>query len=872
MARAVAKVEQRIIVSGVDNASDAIKRAQGSLKGLRTSATRAGRAVGGASAIGKDAFSHGLPGLQGKHDSFNRLAAAAGGAGGALQESAHGIALLDAAMRLIPGPAGAAAASIAAAGAAVFLINKHISETRAQLRLLGRSDVGELAKQLDLSTEGAIKLSQALGDLPDAGLRPSVELLEQVRANAESMGREGADAVVAFTRALAGGPEALQKFQAEFGRIGASIKTLPKLAESLGLDAEALGLVKAQTEQHKATKRARDALLRVQRQQLELDVQRTAATDAYQRRLQASTGFARSLAEIEQRAAANKADAIEKQIAAERRLIAAVAEEVRQNKAAAEARQVAAQSVALIEASASAEADKRFRTILQEQAVIARTANARRELAAFDAKHTGALTDALRIERGKLAVQVLQARASANALRDARQQARTQAAAAARAQRSAIAAAQLRIAQARADRDGLRTQRERLALLDAERAKEIAGLASIKGARARSTARLAIDEQYATRRAALERQIAAESARITGQLVETITRQRAASAALAARAGRAEAAATAATVGERVERLRAAGQVERAELVQLRQARAEYAAQVRTIDADLAASRAQVSAESVDADNLSREAEAKRVAAKVRLAQVERQVDASRRQRDAEQLRNAAETFQQATQALQQAGQALGSAGTTALGQGLGVAADAAVRLAESSGNAAKQTTIAAGAVGSVGAIAIDADTQRTRAAIDADKERRLSTATTERERAAIVEQAEARKAAATEAGERRKAAILAAMEVAKAAAAFPNVPQMAAHGAAAALFGAVAGGVIGGGSTAAPGTAGGAGGGFSAATGPAQAPAGGGAGGGVTIINNFNQPLATRQDIGRATHGALQSLSTTGMAGTRGV
>lgn len=206
------------------------------------------------------------------------------------------------------------------------------------------------------------------------------------------------------------------------------------------------------------------------------------------------------------------------------------------------------------------------------------------------------------------------------------------------------------------------------------------------------------------------------------------------------------------------------------------------------------------------------------------------------------------------------------------LQKGLVVASAAAADVVKNVDNIPKAASSAAAGVGKVGAIVIDSTTARTRASIDADTKQRLSTAKTEAERTQIIEDGEKRKAAAVEAAERRKAALMALVEVAQVAANWGNIPAMAAHGAAAAMFGAIAGGAIG---TAAPGgggAGGGAGGGFNAAGGGGGGTAAGSGGGGITNVYNFNQPLVTKQQIGKSVVDTQQSLALTGLDRPGGV
>lgn len=116
--------------------------------------------------------------------------------------------------------------------------------------------------------------------------------------------------------------------------------------------------------------------------------------------------------------------------------------------------------------------------------------------------------------------------------------------------------------------------------------------------------------------------------------------------------------------------------------------------------------------------------------------------------------------------------------------------------------------------------------------------------------------------------GEKQKAAILAIMETAAAVVAFTtqNYVAGAGHTAAALLYAGVAGGAIGNASAA----GGGGGGGFAEA---AMGSTGGASNSGKpsTVVVNFNQPLATKQEIGKAIAGAMRSLSGTGVPALKG-
>ena len=861
-------IAEKKAASDIDAAAKATERAAAATE-------RAGNKISAAGAKSKGAFAHGLPGLQGKHDSFTRLASAAGGAGGALQESTHGIALVDAAMRLLPGPAGAAVAALAAVGGAAFLVSKHFAEARAQMRLLGTTGAAGLKEALDLSTEGAVKLSQALGEMKEGALRPSEGLLKDVIKSAESLGKDGAEAAAKFVAALASGPEALRKFELEFGRVAGAARSLPDNAKGLGLNTTALGLSKQLSDNAQRSVDVARTLNRVHVRQLELARAKREASSAFivsqeAGRLAARLDAARQAADARDRAAA-----ITAQIEKEKRLLEVLQAETVAVKATADARAVASSQASVLEARAGAERNKARRAALQAGAVTARQLIAYEKRGAFELEHGHTLTAELKVKRDALDVDILRLQAQANTNADARRSAAREAGERGRAAALAATDARLRIARATIDRDGLRTQHERIRLLDLEHAKELQAMGAVKGARARALARTAVDEEYATKRAALERTLADETGATNKAMFATLEGLSKRSADIAARSAAASVRAEKTRATSIAASLRASGQVEQAELVESRQAHADHAAELLKIDNDLAKEkqRKRVNAESVDATNLEIEAETKRVEARVKLAAIEDKIDRAKKARGTDRLASAAGTIRDAAEALRGLGQAAGNTGLGAIGEGLSIAATAAQTMVKQIDDVPAAAKTAAGAVGGIASVAIDADTQRTLKSIEADKQRKLSTATSEDERARITQEAENRKAEAVESAEKRKAAILGLMEAAKAVAsiATQDYPAAVAHGVAAALYAGVAGGAFGsasgGGGAASPG----GGGGFSDATSAASRDVAASGGGGVTVINNFNQPLVTQQQIGVASINAIRSTGRTGHAQSKG-
>lgn len=205
----------------------------------------------------------GLPGLDGKHIIFRRLSNAVAGTGSALGEAVHGIGLVDAGMRLLPGPVGGAAAVMVGLGAAAYLVKKHFSELHAKMELL----VGDANQQkafdrwrdgMDMSVDGAIKLRNALDDVKERGLRPTDLMITQVRKNAERMGQDADEVGVAFVQAFAKGGDELRKFQNEHGQLGLDIRSLAEYARANGADTYGLGLSKLATDAETGQKALRD--------------------------------------------------------------------------------------------------------------------------------------------------------------------------------------------------------------------------------------------------------------------------------------------------------------------------------------------------------------------------------------------------------------------------------------------------------------------------------------------------------------------------------------------------------------------------------------------------------------------------------------
>jgi hypothetical protein len=149
--------------------------------------------------------------LEGKHDSFNRLAGAVGGAGGALQEATHSVALLDAAMRLVPGPIGAAVSLLGATAAALVLVERHAMQAKLALAqaFSGQvlKDVTAIKESFDLTTESALALGNALADSGKTAIEIQSDLLG-VSNRAAEIGEDGSEAIKKFAGTLTAGVDA----------------------------------------------------------------------------------------------------------------------------------------------------------------------------------------------------------------------------------------------------------------------------------------------------------------------------------------------------------------------------------------------------------------------------------------------------------------------------------------------------------------------------------------------------------------------------------------------------------------------------------------------------------------------------------------
>lgn len=796
MSRGIARVEQQIIITGADNASDAIKKAQASLGGLRKEAGRTSVAAAKVAATPVVDANKVQQSTQRTGAAFAGLTAALGNSQSALADVGRSATALGSTAAVIPGPIGLAAAAVVGLTAGIYLLSKQTREASARLAQLGDANTLKLKEKFDLGVDGAIKLTQALNNLNEGAVKPADDLIAKVIRRARAVGGDPVQAVTDLASAWKKGAAAVLEYQRVKGQIeGLDRASLEAAAKGLGIDQQVVGIAKDQLDARGKVNQAFLDAVEAQRQ----------LTDAERRYSKlADTGFrgrgvrARANANIAANAIADQLDGLRRQVAARntaaRSAQAALTAET-QLASVQKGRGIVAQ---LRENQAQLAATKDIAAGIRLQSVAEQRESVEQRLTALVAKRT-TLTgqeyanqlNALRVEQQSLELKEKSIISTSAAERKARADA---AAAAARANAAAASEAKLKIATAQANRDGLLTERERVNLLDIAEAKERQAAGAITNRKVRALALLAIDEDYKTKREALERELqalAGKASEDTKKILQDDTKNRAA-AALKRLEIKKKAAADEQEVEKQLEAMDVAS-------------RDRAFAALSTVGANLAAS-----------------------------------------------------------------GSALGSEGLSSFGKGLAAASAAAADLNKNLKDTPKAAAAVATGIGNIGMIAVDAETARTSKQLEAEKQRQLSTAKTEAARAAITQDFEDRKAAAVEQGERRKAAILALMELAKVAASYPNVPLMVAHGLAASLYGAVAGGLVGG--SAAPSAPSAGGGGFNSPSAGGNAATGAGGGGGQNVTINFNQPLTTQQNIGKAVRGALRSIGPTGYATAKGV
>ena len=877
MSGAVANVRNIITIDGVDNASDAVNKARKALGLLEGQAEKTGKATNsladndasGKAAVAVRELSGDLEGA------LKGLGDFAGGSSSALSAVADRAGAAEAIMRLLPGPIGLATTAVVGLAFAGKLMADHYSEADAKMRLLVSGPVKDLAKDLKLDADGAVALQQAFDALDPSAIRPSADLLKQVGKNAKEMGGDAKQAMIDLVSGFKGSDQDVARLQGRLGSLGAEVQALDAIAKSLGFDNAALGLTAAKSAAEQLKKTEEDIrIARANADKAEADRRLMQMTFEGNASNQTNKAFLeRYSATI---ATADAANRVVKNLEDGATALAdTVAEELRHKDVLA---QVAAikrdtEQQALLAADKETAKGIRLEGIKKVQDVLGKAiASSASETSAWAGKEADSRWDALKAMLGQEDVAKKQI---ADAEKTERKAAQSAAAGEARANRQASTEAKLAQFRASIDRDGLRTEKERLDLLDREQAKELEATRGTKNAKVRAEQRLAIEADYAAKREALTRELDDAESKTEEEHLKTLEEGNKKSAELVWQVAESIVATSRARSVEQLDILREEGQEVAAAEAERELARREHAEAMLAIDRDLAEARKNVNVQDIDYQRLGTLYDAKRLPAIQARDAAERKYAAAAHDRAQQARQDAASSLEGPAAMLK----ALGSIQGIAVGDGLSIAVkgfqDLDVAMGKSKVSAEDVANTLGSSLGGLATVASDAETKRTLAQLDADTKRRLSTATTEEERAAITAEGERKKAEAVEASEKRQAAIMVLTEGAKAIASFAsgNVVAGVGHTAAAAAFGAVAGGAFGGSSGGAGGaSSGGAvsnGGGALAGVGNGSGQAGGQT---INVVLGKGFVIGTPGQVGKGVASALGSLKGTGLGTGKGV
>lgn len=801
---AKSRVETLVDIRGDDKASEVVRSARESVDGLAEAGGEANKAFTGIKDILGDVAEGPL----------QRFAEVAGG--------------LESVITALPGPMGAAAAGIAIVGAGAALLYTHIRETEAKLRELGDDSTRELREQLDLSADAAVRLSNAFADLP-LKLQPTRAALADVRDRAESIGKDGEEAVSKFVEALAKGPSALREFEREFGRIARATNDIPTLAEQLGLDPATLGLVEQTgNEAERARKLAEESLVlrRQSQQQAEIiaRIEKQIDDSFGGGRIAGLTAQRDSLvaqrAILERTVAETVREANALQQVVERQKAATAAAQERQQAAAD-----AAQAAALLEAQAGVLLDQREALQTRLAALSTRSADVERQRLALQTAAASGLVDEVSLRRGLNELRAKELQIAAAELTLARNAAaeRRQRASTARAASDAEIAARLRVAEAQASaleaekRGSDEAVAARLRVIELREAADTAAARrATNTARGRALAVEAVELESANRRVALERSVSDFRKSEADKLAQERARIEKESLAAATAASQQIVEVARVRSSRLAEAARADGDFERAALVERAQAWADYQQQLIAIDAQLADRSKAAGNDAQRLATVERAAlEARASAAEEHAARVARANDDVARA----QVESAQRAVDAASSPLSNAAAQIGGS----ISEAVGAATQGAQAIATNWQNIGAAAPSAISAAGAVAAAFID--------------------------------------------NERQKAGVLAAMEAAASIASFVSQDYAGGvgHAAAAALYAGVAGGVIGGGATpAAPAAATGGGSAPSSSASSFESSSTGGAQPGAVVVN-FNGILTTRSEVARGAQKLQRSLRGTG-------
>lgn len=821
MSYAVARVEQKIVISGVDNASDVAKKAQDSLKKLGKTAHDTGKDVGKVGATAGDGIKKFQETSGDLESTLKGIKDFAPGADKAMSSLGDAFGATEATMRLIPGTAGLVVTAVVGMALGAKLLVDHFDQARAKLQLLVDTPTAELAKSLKLDEDGAVALQKAITGLGKDAIKPNLALLQDVRESAIALKKDPAEAVAEFTRGFKGSDQDIEQLLNSVGTLATKFETLDSVARSLNIDRDALGLEAAIP----AAKQLSDTLERVRNARANLQAMERETAEMTRKTASISNDtflYGMQVAKLKMQIAAQQEEekALKTQEERAISLRNTVAEEQRHKDVIAEVARIKSETEQSAQLAGSKEEAKKIRLagIDKVRELLNRTiAQSSSETSAWAGKEADERWRALKAMLGQTEIE----KKGISEAEKAERQAKARAGAAeAQANKVARLDANLKRESALASRDGLVTEKERLDLLKLEEAKEISGLASVKDRKTREMLKLAITEDYATKRAAVDRESRKEEEDAAKEGAKKTQEIEARSLGFFRANMDARATAATAANARQVEMARALGDESRALDLELAQSKAEFADEAIRISRDLADARKAEGLSAADLATLEETAASRRLAALEKLKGIEGQIADRRQAEVGRQIAGGASLFGEATKAI---------GGN--VGQGLGALAGGVAEVAQSWKGLAGS---AEGAISASGAVA-----------------------------------------AAFVSDEKSKAGILAATEGAAAIAAFAsgNIAGGVGHTAAAAAYAGVAGGVFGGtgaGSSGSAGSVSGASGGTLAGAG--NSPSGASGGQVVNIVLGKGFVIGTPAQVGKSIGKALGATKGTGFGSGKGV
>ncbi len=257
---ASARVETIISMQGEGNAAKAVKEVHDGIGGLGPEGEKTHGVFGSL----RDRVSEfGTEGRHATHDverGLMGLREMAGALPEPLKVVAEEFGGISKILRALPGPIGLIGVGITVVGAATYLFKKRADEAQAAVELLGNTDTKRLADGMGVTAAEAIKLQAALAELP-LEMQPTENLMALVKEHAEHLGKEGAEAMVKFAEAIKKGPEGLREFEKEFGRLAKSSSDAATVSTRIGLSQSAVETAKQANDQAAQAKKLGDDAL-----------------------------------------------------------------------------------------------------------------------------------------------------------------------------------------------------------------------------------------------------------------------------------------------------------------------------------------------------------------------------------------------------------------------------------------------------------------------------------------------------------------------------------------------------------------------------------------------------------------------------------